>query len=88
MPSSDREKGKLILILTSIIFLYYTVWIIGSPFIDDDRLQSFFYPQHLALLIPAICGLCFIGGLVIFTLYHRDKKSKVLHKNINKLLMR
>lgn len=70
MSISDHDKGKQILIFTSIIFLYYTLWIIGLPFIDDDRLQSFFYPQHLALLIPAICGLCFVGGLVIFTLYH------------------
>lgn len=70
MSVSDHDKGKQILIFTSIIFLYYTLWIIGLPFIDDDRLQSFFYPQHLALLIPAICGLCFVGGLVIFTLYH------------------
>lgn len=70
MSVSDHDKGKRILIFTSIIFLYYTLWIIGLPFIDDDRLQSFFYPQHLALLIPAICGLCFVGGLVIFTLYH------------------
>lgn len=70
MSISDHNTGKRILILTSIIFFYYTLWIIGLPFIDDDRLQSFFYPQHLALLIPAICGLCFVGGLVIFTLYH------------------
>lgn len=70
MSISDHNRGKHILIFTSIIFFYYTLWIIGLPFIDDDRLQSFFYPQHLALLIPAICGLCFVGGLVIFTLYH------------------
>lgn len=70
MFSSDRQRGKAILILTSVLFLYYTVWVIGLPFIDDDRLRSLFYSYDLALTFPAILGLIFIGGLVLFTVYH------------------
>ncbi|CAK9806748.1 hypothetical protein ANTPLA_LOCUS5010 [Anthophora plagiata] len=70
MFSSDRKKGKAILIVTSILFLYYTIWVIGLPFIDDNRIRSFFGSHNIALVIPAISGLCFIGGLVLFTIYH------------------
>ncbi|XP_020278746.1 dolichol phosphate-mannose biosynthesis regulatory protein [Pseudomyrmex gracilis] len=70
MFDSDRQKGKVILILTLILFLYYTIWVIGLPFIDDDRLRSLFYPYNLALIVPASFGLIFIGGLILFTVYH------------------
>jgi len=82
MLESDREKGKVVLIVTIAVFLYYTVWVIGLPFIDDSKLQSLFYSHNIALVAPAIFGLCFIGGLVIFTLYHlvpflgKEKPSK------------
>ncbi|EFN82407.1 hypothetical protein EAI_01550, partial [Harpegnathos saltator] len=62
--------GKAILILTSVLFFYYTVWVIGLPFIDDDRLRSLFYSYNLALTVPASLGLIFIGGLMLFTVYH------------------
>ncbi|XP_050473896.1 uncharacterized protein LOC126865446 [Bombus huntii] len=70
MFNSDRKRGKVILILTSSLFLYYTIWIIGLPFIDDNRIRSFFGSHNIALIIPAVSGLCFIGGLVLFTIYH------------------
>lgn len=73
MFNSDREKGKIVLILTSVVFIYYTIWVIGLPFIDDNRLQSLFYSHNIALIVPAISGLCFIGGLVLFTIYHLAK---------------
>lgn len=70
MFDSDRQKGKAILILTLVLFLYYTIWVIGLPFIDDDRLRSLFYSYNLALIVPASFGLIFIGGLILFTVYH------------------
>lgn len=70
MFNSDRKKGKAILIVTCILFLYYTIWIIGLPFIDDNRIQSCFGSYNIALMFPAILGLCFIGGLILFTIYH------------------
>lgn len=84
MFNSDRKRGKVILILTSSLFLYYTIWIIGLPFIDDNRIRSFFGSHNIALIIPAVSGLCFIGGLVLFTIYHVKpyfsiNKSSKLH---------
>lgn len=84
MFNSDRKRGKAILILTSSLFLYYTIWIIALPFIDDNRIRSFFGSHNIALIIPAVSGLCFIGGLVLFTIYHvkpyfSSNKSSKLH---------
>lgn len=70
MFDNDQEKGKALLIIASVIFLYYTLWIIGLPFIDDTRLKSLFYSHNIALMIPAVCGLCFVGGLIVFTAYN------------------
>lgn len=85
MFNSDRKKGKAILIVTSILFLYYTVWVIGLPFIEDDRVRAFFGSHDIALMVPAISGLCFIGGLVLFTVYHVKPyfsyKSNKLHES-------
>lgn len=70
MLDSDHKWGKAILIVTCILFLYYTIWVIGLPFIDDSRIRSFFGSHNVALLVPAISGLCFVGGLILFTVYH------------------
>ncbi|XP_076172271.1 uncharacterized protein LOC143149083 [Ptiloglossa arizonensis] len=70
MFNSDYEKGKIILIVTLILFLYYTIWVIALPFIDDNRIRSLFGSHNFALMVPAILGLCFSGGLVLFTIYH------------------
>lgn len=70
MFSSDRERGRIILIVTTVLFLYYTIWVIGLPFIDDNRIRSLFGSHNLALIVPAISGLCFVGGLILFTIYH------------------
>lgn len=81
MLNSDREKGKALLITASVLFLYYTLWVIGSPFIDDSRLKSMFYSNNIALMVAAISGLCFVGGLTIFTFYHiRPYLNKVKDK--------
>ncbi|XP_015436255.1 PREDICTED: dolichol phosphate-mannose biosynthesis regulatory protein [Dufourea novaeangliae] len=83
MFNSDSERGKVILLVTIILFLYYTIWVIGLPFIDDSKIQSLFGSQDLALMVPAIAGLCFIGGLILFTVYNvkpyfsYDKLKKV-----------
>lgn len=83
MFHSDSERGKLILLVTTILFLYYTIWVIGFPFIDDDKVRSLFGSQELALIIPAVSGFCFIGGLILFTIYH--VKPYFSYDKINKL---
>ena len=87
MLNSDHEKGKALLIVTSAIFLYYTIWVIGLPFIDDNRLRSLFFSNNTAIMIPAISGFCLIGGLMLFTVYHVKpyiNNQKVPERKISK----
>ncbi|KXL49786.1 hypothetical protein M433DRAFT_158454 [Acidomyces richmondensis BFW] len=52
------------LILASIVFLYYTIWTLLLPFVDESHpLQSLFPPRVWAIRIPVI--LLLLGGAVV-----------------------
>ncbi|KAF3937198.1 hypothetical protein ABW19_dt0204100 [Dactylella cylindrospora] len=52
------------LLVASTVFLYYTVWTLLTPFIDDDHpIQSLFPPRVWAIRIPVI--LLLIGSAVV-----------------------
>ena len=68
---NDRTKGKILLTVSCIFFSYYTAWVILLPFSDPDHaVNQLFPPVRYALMIPVLMGLAFIGGLVLFTVYH------------------
>nr|CCA22231.1 conserved hypothetical protein [Albugo laibachii Nc14] len=55
MSVSDKTAGVIVLSLSSILYAYYTVWVILTPFIDSDHpIQRIFAPYHFALVLPAI----------------------------------
>lgn len=63
----DRTVGCSLVILSLTFSVYYTVWVIGLPFFDEDHfIHQLFPPLYFALLIPALMGLAFIGSLIIF----------------------
>ncbi|KAK3058100.1 Dolichol phosphate-mannose biosynthesis regulatory protein [Extremus antarcticus] len=52
------------LILASFVFLYYTIWTLLMPFVDEKHpLQSLFPPRVWAIRIPVI--LLLLGGAVV-----------------------
>ncbi|KAK5171713.1 Dolichol phosphate-mannose biosynthesis regulatory protein [Saxophila tyrrhenica] len=60
----DRLVGLAMLILASVVFLYYTVWTLLMPFVDDNHpLQTLFPPRVWAIRIPVI--LLLLGGAVV-----------------------
>jgi NADH:ubiquinone oxidoreductase subunit 2 (subunit N) len=68
---NDAALGKILLIISCLSFGYYTAWVIMLPFSDPDHaINQLFPPVHYALLVPASLGLAFVGGLVVFTIYH------------------
>ncbi|NP_001165179.1 dolichyl-phosphate mannosyltransferase polypeptide 2, regulatory subunit L homeolog [Xenopus laevis] len=78
---SDRLAGAGLVVLSSIIFAYYTVWVILLPFIDNDHvIHSFFLPREYAVLLPlavALVLLLFIGIFVTFIMWKsRSPKKK------------
>lgn len=64
---NDRTLGVLLVALSVFSGIYYTAWVIGLPFFDPDHfIHNLFPPGELALLIPALMGLAFIGSLIVF----------------------
>ncbi|KAF2764597.1 dolichol phosphate-mannose biosynthesis regulatory [Teratosphaeria nubilosa] len=60
----DRAVGLSMLIAASAVFLYYTIWTLLLPFVDDSHpLQSLFPPRVWAIRIPVI--LLLLGGAVV-----------------------
>ena len=50
----DRAVGLLLLLLGVAVFLYYTAWVFGAPFLPArSPLLAAFPPRELALLVPA-----------------------------------
>ncbi|KAI8117739.1 dolichol-phosphate mannose synthase subunit 2 [Lucilia cuprina] len=71
--ASNAKVGEIVLIVAVSIFLYYFFWVSILPFmlIDEGNLiHSFFPPLEYAFILPAVFGVIFLGGIVVFTLYH------------------
>lgn len=64
---NDRTLGCLLVVLSVAFSVYYSAWIIGLPFFDPGHfIHKLFPPVYLALLVPALLGLAFLGSLIIF----------------------
>ncbi|EAT92499.2 dolichol phosphate mannose biosynthesis regulatory protein [Parastagonospora nodorum] len=60
----DRLVGLSMLIAATSIFVYYTVWTLFMPFVDDDHfLHNLFLPRVWAIRIPVI--LIILGSTVV-----------------------
>ncbi|KAJ8708523.1 hypothetical protein PYW07_010648 [Mythimna separata] len=71
MDIPDAVIGRLLLVTTSALFVLFSFWVNSYPFIDDDSpLFSVVSDPAPCLLCCGAFGLCFVGGLMSFTLYH------------------
>lgn len=80
MPLENETVGKLNLVLLSLFFTYYTVWVIVLPFVDADYLplvHRFFPPVEVALGVPALVGSTAFLLLLIraYYLVRKDRKT-------------
>ncbi|KAK9845362.1 hypothetical protein WJX81_005589 [Elliptochloris bilobata] len=61
----DRLLGKLVLVFGSIAFLYYSVWILVTPFLaEDSALLAVFPPGWWAQLLPAVVAVLVTTGVL------------------------
>ncbi|KAL5604521.1 hypothetical protein BROUX41_002476 [Berkeleyomyces rouxiae] len=77
----DKLIGLAMLVAASVVFLYYTLWTLVMPFVDDDHpLHSLFPPRVWAIRIPVI--LILLGGAVVgsfvSTVMIRSNQKKAL----------
>jgi len=60
----DRLVGLVMLGVATAVFLYYSLWTLVMPFVDDSHpVQSLFPPRVWAIRIPVI--LLLLGGAVV-----------------------
>ncbi|ORX87133.1 hypothetical protein BCR32DRAFT_324607 [Anaeromyces robustus] len=60
-----RTGGYLFLISSIIFFIYYTLWIIILPFVDEDNIMRSFFPDYQwAFGITVFCII--LGASVVF----------------------
>ncbi|KAK3248339.1 hypothetical protein CYMTET_42190 [Cymbomonas tetramitiformis] len=64
----DKLLGFLLLSASSTAFVYYTLWVIVTPFVEEEHyLQTWFPDRYYAIAIPAYLGLLlcvFVAGFI------------------------
>ncbi|KAF2254423.1 dolichol phosphate-mannose biosynthesis regulatory [Trematosphaeria pertusa] len=77
----DRLVGLSMLIAATAVFLYYTIWTLFMPFVDEDHpLHSFFPPRVWAIRIPVILVILFstVVGSFLSVVMIRSNRKKAL----------
>jgi len=78
---TDQLVGYALILLSGVIFSYYTIWVVILPFVDDGHvLKSFFLPPVYALLIPVVAGVMALMGLGSFIYIVSAKNKKLVQK--------
>ena len=79
----DQQVGLVMLLLATLIFIYYTIWTFVTPFLDDDSfIQNFFLPRYYAIALPVVAlivGISIVAtfvGLVIVKSVQKKKGKK------------
>ncbi|GBB94601.1 hypothetical protein RclHR1_02390007 [Rhizophagus clarus] len=82
--SSDKAVGATLLLTSVALFLYYTIWALIMPFVDDGHpLHEYFPDRSYAIRIPVV--LLLFGLTVVFTFLALVMiKSNGAKKNVKK----
>ncbi|CDH56566.1 predicted protein [Lichtheimia corymbifera JMRC:FSU:9682] len=63
---TDKAVGAIAFFSAIAIFVYYTLWSLVMPFVDEDHpLQNYFPPWEYAIRIPLV--ILIVGLTVIFS---------------------
>ncbi|OCK85447.1 hypothetical protein K432DRAFT_377685 [Lepidopterella palustris CBS 459.81] len=83
----DRLVGLTMLIAASTVFLYYSIWTLFMPFVDEDHpLHTLFPPRVWAIRIPVILILLFstVVGSFVSVVMIRSNRRKALKAKAQK----
>ncbi|USP82490.1 uncharacterized protein yc1106_09764 [Curvularia clavata] len=76
---ADRLVGFSMLVAATVVFVYYTVWTLFMPFVDDDHiLHSLFLPRVWAIRIPVILlilGTTVVGSFLSVVMIKSNRKK-------------
>ncbi|KAJ9606526.1 Dolichol phosphate-mannose biosynthesis regulatory protein [Cladophialophora chaetospira] len=75
----DKLVGMAMLVVATTVFLYYTLWTLLMPFVDDDHpLQKVFPPRVWAIRIPVILTLlasAVVGTFLAMVMIRSNRKK-------------
>ncbi|EGS20686.1 putative dolichol phosphate-mannose biosynthesis regulatory protein [Thermochaetoides thermophila DSM 1495] len=79
MGTLDKLVGLAMLVVATVVFLYYTIWTLLMPFVDSDHpLQNFFPPRVWAIRIPVILillGSAVVGSFLSVVMIRSNRKK-------------
>jgi len=80
MGLSDKALGAAMLLVASVVFIYYTTWAILLPFFPPSHpLHDLFPAREWAVRIPAflvVVGVSAIGSFIGMVVVKEGKKQK------------
>lgn len=75
--NADQRVGLFCLLVSATLFIYYTTWVIVTPFVDEDHvLQSYFPPRIYAIVTPTLLLVFLVCGVIGFFAYVMIQTSK------------
>mmetsp|Transcript_22804 Transcript_22804/g.44916 ORF Transcript_22804/g.44916 Transcript_22804/m.44916 type:complete len:83 (-) Transcript_22804:108-356(-) len=64
--ASTKSIGVVLLLLSVSIFVYYTLWVVVVPLLDEDNpLQGYFLERTYAIRLPVTAGVLLFVALLI-----------------------
>lgn len=80
MALSDKVVGSILLFLSVVIFVYYSIWVLVLPFVEKDHpVFAYFLPKEYAVAIPAsllFFVVLFVGIFIGIVLIKEARKKK------------
>mmetsp|Transcript_19969 Transcript_19969/g.50037 ORF Transcript_19969/g.50037 Transcript_19969/m.50037 type:complete len:86 (+) Transcript_19969:147-404(+) len=78
---NDASAGLAICLASTVLFAYYTVWVLVTPFVEPGHVVLRWFPDRVyAVLVPAYLGACLVSAVSMFLGYvmltHDSKKGK------------
>ena len=76
---TDKVFGLSLLAAAAVIFIYYTLWVVVTPFVDADHpLQQYFPERQWAIILPTGAFICVVAaaGTFIGLVMIKSKKRR------------
>eukprot|EP00741_Cyanophora_paradoxa_P009623 tig00001542_g9321.t1 len=68
MASSDAAVGVLLLVVAIVVWVYYTLWVLVTPFVAESHayLLDYFPDRYYAVAVPAALLVVLFTGVGLF----------------------
>ncbi|KAG2020198.1 hypothetical protein CC2G_005566 [Coprinopsis cinerea AmutBmut pab1-1] len=85
MGATDKALGGIMIVAAATVFLYYTLWAIFLPFLEETNIMHSFFPaREWAVRLPAfilVVGVTaigmFVGSTIIKEKRRRAQKARL-----------